>query len=100
MVGVDSNDEELNTSNITGGEKSHILTTNELPSHKHTLHEIRSDNEASGYGLTPPGQASGFSNRVIVDQNSTRRSTNASGGGIAHNNMPPYITVYMWKRIS
>ena len=100
LVSVDSNDEELNTSNITGGEKYHILTTNELPSHSHILHEIRSDNEASGYGLTPPGQPSGFSNRVIVDQNSTKRSTNAAGGGSAHNNMPPYVTVYMWKRIS
>jgi len=25
-------------------------------------------------------------------------STSSVGGGAAHNNMPPYLTVYMWKR--
>lgn len=30
----------------------------------------------------------------------TGGNTNNTGGGTAHNNMPPYITCYMWKRTS
>ena len=31
LVGVDINDDELNTSNLTGGDKTHVLTGAELP---------------------------------------------------------------------
>jgi hypothetical protein len=62
----------------TGGEASHALTEGETP-------WWRTVNEASGYSL---GNAGGFANRVAISR----------GSADAHNNMPPYLVVYMWKR--
>ena len=79
----------------TGGEATHTLTINEMPSHRHQL----TDN-GEGPGLYPNwGTNSGWGvpsqqlngNGGIVDSDLT-------GGGQAHNNMPPYLAVYMWKR--
>lgn len=36
IVGIDEDDNDFNTVNKTGGEKTHTLTVNEMPSHNHT----------------------------------------------------------------
>lgn len=76
----------------TGGEASHTLTVEEIPSHNHKV----------GYG----GSNLGPSNEPYYDHwpitylpNNFFLPTQATGGGKSHNNMPPYITVYMWKRV-
>lgn len=70
----------------TGGEEKHKLTVNEMPSHSHSLTYYNGSGLSSGVhgGNFPDGTA----------------STGAAGGGKAHNNMPPYLAVYMWKRIA
>ena len=98
LVGVDSSDTDFETSGKTGGEKTHTLTVDEMPSHNHLL-----------YG-SPYGSANWVENgvqRVKYDVDKKTASNTYilaqpacdTGGSQAHNNLPPYMTVYMWKRI-
>ena len=90
-VGVDPNQVEFNTVEKTGGEKTHTLTINELPSHNH------SDFVANGQGSGEWGY------NFTYDNNTAGQNSGASGytgGSQPHNNLQPYITCYMWKRIS
>ena len=72
----------------TGGEATHKLVASEMPSHTHRSN-IR--NQGSGGGTTTHGTwgTSGTDNIT----------TGSAGGDGAHNNMPPYLSVYVWKRI-
>lgn len=75
----------------TGGEASHKLTTSEMPSHSHAFHgsagnELQKSAGTGYWGVeyTPNGTSGAYINNA--------------GSGTAHNNMPPYLTVYVWKR--
>ena len=70
-----------------GGEASHTLTVDEMPSHNHTYTIPGNETGTSWYGAN--GTAKG-----------SPQSSGDSGGGAAHNNMPPYLAVYMWKRVA
>ena len=73
----------------TGGEKSHVLTVAEMPAHKHpsTAPNLL-QNRVTGTGGTDYG--------FITDGSWT--DSGSAGGGAAHENMPPYRSVYMWER--
>ena len=79
----------------TGGEATHTLTINEMPSHRHQLTE----NDA-GPGLYPNwGTKSGWGVPAqYLNGNGGIVNSALTGGGKGHNNMPPYLVVYMWKR--
>lgn len=75
----------------TGGEAAHTLTENEMPNHKHSIWFPNDGGEQSaeiGYPDT------GSKNTYYAEAS----KTSGTGGGAAHNNMPPYLAVYIWKR--
>lgn len=89
------------TPGSTGGEAEHTLTTAEMPSHNHknSIGIGQSSKEATGYALYSTS-AGGFQDRPIVRQDASSLQINIgnTGSGNAHNNMPPYLAVYVWKR--
>ena len=92
-VGIDSSDTDFDTAEETGGSKTHTLTVSELPSHTHT-HTVQTGRSfSSSTGNAPVVQ--GRDNTVL---SSAAVTTSSTGSGSAHNNVQPYIVVYMWKR--
>ena len=74
-----------------GGEKTHTLTTEEIPSHSHTL--TRKSNLDSGAFDTSDAHQDESSACTTDRGDLGPFNTNATGGSIAHNNMQPYIVL-------
>lgn len=89
LVGVDTSQNEFNAAEKAGGEKSHKLTIEEIPSHSHGLRTTSSNSIDTGYALRPEANL-----KFRYD----KAYNSAEGGGNAHNNLQPYVTVFMWKR--
>lgn len=82
-VGVDINNPKFEAVEKTGGEENHTLTVDEMPSHSgHVVGGITTFLPQVGSGIA------GTNNPEDI------------GGGQAHNNLQPYITCYMFKRIT
>lgn len=81
----------------TGGEANHTLTVDEMPSHTHgvgyanNLNNIQLNGGGGAYRV--PWSTDGANGNSELIAKST-------GGNKPHNNMPPYLAVYVWKRIA
>lgn len=83
-VGLDTTQEEFDTIGKIGGEKTHVLTVDEIPSN--IIQTASSGNNSDG-----------FIGRAGYNSNGTY---NFGGQNLAHNNLQPYKVVAYWKRIA
>lgn len=95
LVGVDTSQTEFNTVKKTGGEKTHKMIIDEMPSHSF-----------NGYLEYPNGNVNipGWSIRLNYEQSSQSVKggqgiiTETLGKDLPHNNLQPYFTCYIWLR--
>ena len=103
LVGLNSGDSNFNTIGQTGGEKTHTLTTNEIPAHGHGMahtHSYTGPNTGSWKVGTGKAHTWCTSAGGKTSGGASKTTTDNTGSGGAHNNLQPYIVVYMWKRVS
>lgn len=108
----------------TSGEVRHSLTVNEMPSHSHGIPSLSGSTSGAGshnhavigtsanYGgsgafcetwANRSNDRNGYTSSVGDHTHSVTTNasnTNNSGGSQEHNNMPPYLVVKIWKRVS
>jgi hypothetical protein len=90
LVGIDTGQTEFDVVEETGGAKTHTLSVAEMPAHAHPGSTVAlSAQDTPNGGAAANGVNSGGSTGVTVA---------SQGGGGAHNNLQPYIVVYIWKR--
>lgn len=74
----------------TGGEAEHTLTVAEMPSHSHAQYVTANNgSEAIRRDYSSDGACASYPQGL---------NTGATGGGAAHNNMPPYLAIWVWQR--
>src|SRR5690606_17056146 len=89
LVGVDESQAEFSAAGNTGGAKEVTMTIAQMPKHSHRYRTF------SAYDNNTAQSPGGWEARSHQTW-----ETETAGEDQPHPNMPPYITVYMWKRIA
>lgn len=92
IVGQDTGQTEFDAIGETGGEKAHVLSVAEMPSHMHKNHAwniIVSQGANTGRFGFPGGNFA----RPMIEDSDQNRYDEATGGGRAHNNLQPYVVM-------
>jgi len=118
LVGQTGGDTDFDVAEETGGEKTHVLSAAEMPAHTHVqdahTHIQNAHNHSvvvtrsatTGAATTETARSTDASSTILAattgdatagNQNATPTNQNA-GGGDAHNNLPPFLVLYVWKR--
>jgi microcystin-dependent protein len=120
LVGVDESDTDFASAGLTGGEKTHKLTIEEMPSHTHiqnshnhtqNSHSHPANNPTlmgqngntkygeGGYNIMGTISAKSWTTGATTATNNAATATNQNTGGDgAHNNLQPFQTAYIWLR--
>ena len=85
---------DTSSAGSTGGSATHTLTVDEMPSHSH---DVRIAHPFEAGGAHPFVPYSSNPEPYVVGNYDVVQFT---GNNQPHNNMPPYLAVYMWQRIS
>lgn len=75
----------------TGGEEEHVLTAAEMANHTHGY-------DYTGQSITEGVNAIRLYEAASTQYNAYTGKATSNCGGQAHNNMPPYLAVYTWRR--
>lgn len=89
VTGLNTTNSNFNVLGKMGGEEAHTLTVSEIPSHNHTITTFRqyqdgASTDSTKIGRTIPAADGGDVSSI---------TSNQTGGGQAHNNLQPYITI-------
>lgn len=110
LVGVSETEAEFDAVLETGGEKAVKLTTAQMPAHSHSVpnhthdfgvqHTRTGRADGSAFNVTDVGNVTGGGGTVNTASTggSGTLTSGSNGSNGSHNNLQPYITVYMWRR--
>jgi hypothetical protein len=97
----DGTEEKTFAGDDSGGKYNHTLTESEIPAHRHPSNiRIEGAGNVTVDSSLVTSVTSGRELDELSDTGTGSTDTGNTGGGSAHNNMQPYIAVYMWKRDS
>jgi microcystin-dependent protein len=90
IVGYQPSDADYSSIGNAGGEKTHTLTVDEMPSHSHEMWL-----QHTGKRFTGSGDANALNESNLADGT----PTGYTGGGNAHENRPPYYVLALIMRV-